>query len=275
MAVGSSGSFSSLSLNFSKNIDKAQKNLSDSFQKLSSGLRINKASDDAAGLAVAAALDSSIVSLGQASRNVSDIASLTAIADGALSQISDLTARKAELATQASNGVYDDSQRANIAAEDAALSQEITRIVETTEFNGIKVFQGASVTGQVGTDASADSQLNVGGLNISQIISGITSTDLTTQAGAQAALTTVQNFSDTLSQSRGEIGATQSRLSSVSNSIQGQRLAESEAVSRIRDADIAEEFSNKLKSEILLQTGTSLAAQAGKLSASNVKALLG
>lgn len=275
MAIGSSGSsLSSISLSILRNTDKAEKKLSGSFEKLSSGLRINRAVDDAAGLAVAESLKASIGKIDQAARNVQDVVSFTQIADGALSQVNNLLERKGELAQQSANGTLSDDQRQTLELENQALTQEIERIVSSTEFNGINVFQG-SVTGQVGTDSSANSQLTVGGTDISSLVSSLSSQNISTQAGARASLESVQSFSSEISQRRGQIGASQSRLDSVSSTLEDRKLGEAQALSRIRDADVATEVSNLVKNQILAQSGPSLLAQAGRLNADNVKALLG
>ncbi len=274
MAAGSGNSFSGISLSLNRNLQSAQNKLSDSFQKLSSGLRINRAADDAAGLAVAESLNASIVTLGQASRNVGDLTSFTQIADGALGQISDLSTRKAELAAQSANGTLSDAQRSTLALEDSQLTQEIGRIVETTQFNGVSVFKGNSTSGQVGTDSSANSQLAVGGIDVSTLVSAISSQNISTQAGARASLDAVTSFTASIAQQRGTIGATQSRLDSISDTVETRKLNESQALSRIRDLDVADEVSKKISADILSQTGPALLAQAAKLSLSNIKALL-
>ena len=194
--------------------------------------------------------------------------------DAALGQLGDLAGRKAELAQQAANGTLSDTDRLALNQEDAALTEEMNRIVATSEFNGVNVFDN-SVTAQVGTDSSANSQLTVGGTDVASLVSSLSSQNISTQESARASLDAVQSFTSSIAQKRGEVGATQSRLSSVSNQVEDRKLNESQALSRIQDLDVAEETASLVRSKILTQSGSALLAQAGKLNADNVKSLLG
>ena len=209
--------------------------------------------------------------MGQAGRNTADGGSALALADGALSQVSDISTRMSELATQAANGTLSDTQRQSLQQEFSQLREEAQRISATTEFNGTKLLDGSTTTIQVGTDSSSNSQIALTGVNAST--STIESLDISTQAGAQAALEAVKTFSQNVSQSRGSIGAVQSRLDSAANFIEDTRVRNAEAEARIRDADIAEEAANNVAARIRVQTSTALSAQAN-LHASTVLQLL-
>lgn len=266
------GNSSSLSINnfLTKNISQ----LSQSFKKLASGSRINSASDDAAGLAIAEALGANAATLQVANRNTQDAQSAIEIADGAISQVGDIGSRLKELATQASNGTLSDTQRAALQTEFSELSQEIGRITNTTEFNGIKLVTGDEVTAQVGSDSSADSQIKVPGTSIATASSDVASQNISTQAGAQAALAKVDTLIQQASQSRGQLGASSSRLS-VAESANSSRYQNVRAAeSRIRDVDVAEESAKLTSAQIRTNAATAISAQAGKLNANNVLKLL-
>lgn len=238
-------------------LNKVQDQVKDIFTKISSGQRINKASDDAAGLAISMSLEASISTTKQAQRNIGDAVSLTNIADGAASQISGLQTRQQELAAQSSNGTYSDEQRQQLNQEYQALSAEIDRIAQTTEFNGVKPLSGSSTSIQAGTSSDPNSQIQVSGVSIS---SG--SGDISTQAGAQAALDSVAEENQELNSKRADLGASQSRLS-VAESANSSRIeGETEAQSRIRDVDLAEETARLTATQIKLQANTAFRAQA-------------
>lgn len=254
----------------------SMKDLGNTYTKLASGMRINKASDDAAGLAIAISTQVSALMDSQAMRNVGDAQSALSIADGAVGQIQDLNSRRAELAMQASNGTYSDEQRATMQAEFSQLGAEIERISQSTEFNGTKLLNGEAISVQVGTDGSSDSSLSVGGMNVSSALAGGGSLDISTQAGAQAALEAVQTFTETVNTQRTDsIGAAQSRLSSIQSNLATSREAKMGAASRITDADIASEAANVVMQSIRSQASAAVLAQANQSSAVNMKMLLG
>ena len=273
MIGASSSNFTNKSV---RSLNTSLKELSNTFAKLASGMRINKASDDAAGLAVASSLSTSARLDGQAMRNVGDAQSALAIADGAVTQIQDMSSRRAELAMQAANGTYSDEQRAVMQAEFDQLGQEIQRTAETTEFNGTKLLNGESISVQVGSDGSAGSSLSVGGLTVASTFASGGSLNISTQAGAQAALTSVQNFSQAINTQRTQsIGAAQSRLSSVESTLSTSREAKLGAYSRITDADIASESANLVMQDIRAKGGVAVLAQSKNISALAVSMLLG
>lgn len=244
--------------------------------RLSSGKRINSAADDAAGLAIVEALSASAAQRSVAIRNGGDAVSLGATAESSLGQIGEISTRLSELAIQASNGTLSDVQRSSLQQEYTALTQEVNRIAQSTEFNGIKpLASDGAIAFQVGTGSGSESQISVEGANISSLAGSISSQDISTQAGAQNALAAVSSFRDSVVEVRGRFGAASSRIEVANSNSAVQRENELAAASRIRDADIAEEVANKTKFDILAQSALAVNAQANKLSGSRVKALLG
>lgn len=248
--------------------------LSKSFSKLAAGTRILSASDDAAGLAIADALKNDAVVYSAASRNDQDGQSLTAIQDGVYESLSNIGTRLQELSTQSANGTLSDAQRTSLNQEFQALSQEANRIVQATTFNGQQVFDGSSTAIQVGTDSSANSRINLTDPNLGGTVAALQPLSIATQAGAQSAIDQVSSFTANLSQSRGQLGAEQARLSVANNNIQSQRETSLAAESRIRDLDVAEETSRNLALRISQQANTSILAQASNLNANIVQRLL-
>ena len=249
--------------------------LNKSVERISSGIRINQASDDAAGLAISEALRSDIRVLRQAVRNGNDGISLINVAEGALNEQSSILIRLRELASQAATGTVGSTERATIQLEFAALRNEIDRIASTTQFNGQGLVDGSlassvSATSQViiqiGSDSESSSRIN---LNESIALSAITSTTLeiqqlsvTSAAGALTALDTINSAIASVAQGRGKVGAVQNRLTrSVANlttSVENLQAAESQ----IRDADIAEEIATLTRNQILVQASTAMVGQA-------------
>ena len=246
--------------------------LNKSNSKLASGKRINSAADDAAGLAIADALQSDTVELSQASRNIYDASSVNDIKDGAYSSLSDISGRLSELATQSSNGTLSDQQRGTINTEFQSLTQEANRIVATTSFNGQNVFSGSTDV-QVGTDSSQNSTITLTDPGLGQTVSQLTPLSVDSQANAQAALTQIQSFTQSLSDSRGNLGAQSSRLDYANSVVQSQKDTSTAAESRIRDVDYADEVSKRASLLISQQSSVALAAHAN-LNANVVAKLL-
>lgn len=265
------------SLKAQRQLTKSTSSLSSTYSKLSSGMRINKASDDAAGLAIADSLkaDQKIASV--AIRNANDGISSIAIADGALSQVSDVLTRLAELAEQSANGVYSTDQRSALQNEFSALGSEIQRIALTTEFNGVKLLSGgAGITLQVGFDSNADSQIairNVTGtlasLGIGDSAGAMTysisgATIEAGQSASRAALDAVNNAIGSLAATRGNLGAVESRLTVTINNLEVAKENFASAESQIRDVDVASEAAELTRLNILQQAGASVLAQANQ-----------
>lgn len=255
------------------NLSQTQNTLSRAFAQLASGQRINRASDDAAGLAIASGIAASITQISQASRNVGDTSSALAIADGALGQVSELSTRMQELASMAANGTYTDEQRGALQAEYSALSAEIQRIGETTSYNGKNLLDGSTMTAQVGASGET---LQVNGVNLQALSSAVASQDISTQAGAQAAMSAVEQFSQDLTSERsGTIGSAMSRLESIQNNLSSQTITQNSALSQIQDADLPSVVAELTKAQVLQQYQVALVQQSSMLQASTRLSLLG
>ena len=266
------------SLQAQRRLDQTGGKLSQAYNKLSSGYRINRGADDAAGLAIAESLKAQSRIAGQAIRNTNDGISTIAIADGALGEVSNILSRLAELASQAANGTLSTSQRSVVSNEFVALSSEIERIAQVTEFNGIKLLSGTnSITIQVGTGSTAASQIgyqnqlatlqgiglgSTGGALVYSI-NGTTNDNAAT--AARLALDAVYAAIYSVGASRGVLGGIESRLSTAIANLGVARENLIAAESRIRDVDVAEEAANLTRLNILQQAGTAVLAQANQL----------
>jgi flagellin len=248
-----------LSLNAQRNLGTSQMSLATSMQRLSSGLRINSAKDDAAGLAIAARMDAQIRGINVAVRNANDGISLAQTAEGALSTVTDALQRMRELAVQAQNGSNGTSDRANLDTEYQQLSAEITRIAAQTKFNGIAIVgAGAGAqTFQVG--ANNGDTLTITTVAVTTVAGGVT-----TAAAASTAVAAIDTALDTITSNRATYGAAMSRFSmAISNlSISGEN--QTAAKGRIMDADFAQETANLSRAQILQQAGTAMVAQANQ-----------
>ena len=248
------------SLNAQRNLSASQSSLATSMQRLSSGLRVNSAKDDAAGLAIADRMNTQIRGIGVAVRNANDGISLAQVADGALSTVSDALQRMRELAVQAQNGSNGTSDRANLDTEYQQLSAEITRIATQTVFNGtaiIGVSAGANVF-QIGPNGG--DTLTVTTTTVTTVGGG-----LTTAALASTALGAIDVALNAVDSSRADYGAAMSRFGyAIANlGIAGEN--QSAARGRIMDADFAAETANLSRAQILQQAGTAMVAQANQL----------
>jgi len=250
------------SLNAQGNVNKSQFGLSKAMEKLSSGLRINRAGDDAAGLAISEKLRANTRALSQASRNASDGISLIQTAEGSMSQISDMLVRMKELAEQASTGTVGTSERGYINTEFVALRTEITRISDSTKFNDQALLDGTlSKKIQVGITANENITVSIADIDAAALI---LASNINTATAAQAALTTTATAVGTVASRRASLGALQNRFESITSSIDNQVENLSAAESRIRDVDIASETANLTKYNILMQAGIAILAQANQ-----------
>jgi flagellin len=257
------------SLNAQRNLMRTERSLGSVMQKLSSGLRINQASDDAAGLAISEKLRSQVRSLAQAQRNANDGISLLQTAEGALAEESDMLIRMRELAVQSANGTLGSDERAALHNEFSALRSEINRISSVTEFNGAQLIDGSlsgGVSFQVGIGNNAtNDRISVSLSSASATSIGISSgMSLSTATGAQNALGLIDNAITNVSSRRGDIGAAQNRLLTTINNLATSHENLSAANSRIRDADIAQESATFASAQILMQAGVSILAQANQ-----------
>jgi flagellin len=256
------------SLNAQRNLNTSQSSLATSMQRLSSGLRVNSAKDDAAGLAIADRMNAQIRGLNVAIRNANDGISLAQTAEGALATVTDVLQRMRELAIQAQNGSNGTSDRANLNTEFAQLQQEITRIATQTKFNG-KAIVGADAgtqTFQVGAN-------NGDTMTITTSTVATVAGDVTTQGNASTAVTAIDTALDTITTSRATYGAAMSRFEFAISNLQITSENQSAARGRIMDADFAAETANLSRAQILQQAGTAMVAQANQLP-QNVLALL-
>jgi len=266
------------SINAQRLLDINNGRLSQSVERISSGIRINRASDDAAGLAISEGLRSDLRSLRQAVRNSNDGISLLNITEGALNEQGSMLIRLRELASQAATGTTGSTERATIQLEFNALRNEIDRISNTTEFNGQNLVDGSLASSvssanqifiQVGIDNTADSRINLNEqLNLTAITASaleINSVSITAANAALTALDAINTAISSVTAARGKVGAVQNRLTrTISNlaiSVENLQAAESQ----IRDADIAEEVALLTRNQILVQASTAMVGQANLL----------
>jgi len=266
------------SINAQRALNSSSKGLQTAFERLSSGLRINRAMDDAAGLAIAENLKADARVASVAMRNASDGISIVAITDGAISSITNVLSRLAELAEQSASGVYGNDQRSAIQLEFNALMSEVERIAHTTKFNGLNLLSGGGqVTFQVGFDGTSISQVTYSGVQATLEAMGLASagsstpafsiqgsTSIESQSAARLALDAINAAISSVTRSRGTLGAAESRLDLSIRNLQIARENFKGAESRIRDADIAEESAELTRLTILQQAGTAILAQANQ-----------
>ena len=249
--------------------------LATSVERISSGIRINRGADDAAGLAISEALRSDIRALRQAVRNANDGISLINVTEGALNEQASILIRLRELSSQAATGTVGSTERQTVQLEFDALRLEIDRIANTTQFNGQGLVDGSLASSvasanqvliQVGIDSGADSRINLNEqINLTAVTAsalGVSTLSVTSAAGALTALDSINSAISIVTQSRGKVGAVQNRLvrtiSNLSISVENLQAAESS----IRDADIAEEVALLTRNQILVQASTAMVGQA-------------
>lgn len=252
-----------------KNLLGNQARLQSSFARLSSGLRINTAKDDAAGLAISESLKSQIRSFNVAERNAGDGISMAQTAEGSLGEVHDILGRMRELAVQASNGPLTSEDRDFVQTEFSSLQKEITRIQGSAKFNGKQLLGGTAntITLQVGLDAVSTDQIQVqlGGVSLSAITGSAALLSGSTSDNALAALSTIDSAIGNVSTARSTFGSAMNRLEVAQSSIQTMRLNLSSANSRIRDVDVASETASLSRNQVLTQAGISVLAQANQL----------
>lgn len=252
------------SLTAQRNLSEVSSRLQGNFQRLSSGLRIATAADDAAGLGISERLRAQIRSLDQAGRNTGDGISLVQTAEGALSETTSNLSRLRELAIEAANGTLNTGDRTALDNEFQDLIAEIDRVGTQTDFNGFNLFDGSatSLVIQVGTESGETISIDLSDATQTGLgLSGATF-DLTSISNASAALATIDTAIDSVTSFRGDLGALQNRLSSAARTIASTRENLSAAESRIRDVDIARETADLTRNSILQQAAVSVLAQA-------------
>ena len=255
------------SLNAQRNLFNSSSMLESSFSKLSSGFRITQAGDDAAGLGISVNLQAQIRSFNQGNRNAQDAQSLIQTAEANLNQTTELLTRMRELAMQSASSGVGNVERGYIQTENAALITEIDRIANAAEYNGQALLNStaATLTFQVGIrNVAANDRLSVTTVDATAVTLGVNTLDMTTQAGAQAALATIDAGIASVSLARATFGAAGNRLTSVIQSIQSSSESLSAANSRIRDVDVAEETSKMARTQVMMQAGVSVLSQANQ-----------
>ena len=261
-----------------RNVDSSSERLKSSYARLASGLRINRASDDAAGLAIAESLKAESAIATVAIRNANDGVSVVAIADQAIGQIGSILNRLAELAQQSANGVFDNVQRSAIQTEFSALTSEIERIAVTTKFNGLGLLSGGgALVFQVGFDGSSLSRLSYDNIDTTLQAIGLAAsgqsastysvsgdTVAAAQSAARLALDAIHTAVTSINANRGRLGALESRLQTSIRNLQVARENFTAAESQIRDVDVATEAAELTRLSILQQAGAAILAQANQ-----------
>ena len=253
------------SINAQRNLSQVTSKLSTNFRRLSTGLRISSAADDAAGLAISERLRSQVRSLDQAKRNANDGISLVQTAEGALNEVSSILTRLRELSIQASNGTVSNADKDTLDEEFQSLVNEIDRIGSSTEFNSIKLLDGSSTTVSFqvgfGTTANIDT-LDVTLQEASASTLGLDTLNIGSTGSQSGAITAIDDAINTVSGLRGSLGAVQNRLGSTINNLAIQTENLSAAESRIRDVDVAYETAQLTRNNILQQASISVLSQA-------------
>ena len=257
------------SLSAQRHLSRTQDALSQNIGRLSSGLRINRAADDAAGLAIGSKLTAHVRGLAQAQRNANDAVSMIQTAEGGLNEITGLLTRMRELAVQAATeGTLGATERGYLDDEFQSLEAEIDRIVAVTDYNGQALIDGSLSAGadfQVGIFNTADDRISVSIGAADAATLGIDTLDLTTAANAQTALSSLDTAIQTVSGVRGDLGAAQNRIDVTISNLGSMRENLSAANSRIMDVDVAEETAAMTRNQILMQAGVAVLAQANQL----------
>jgi flagellin len=269
-----------IALNAQRNLAGSQSSLASSMQRLSSGMRVNSAKDDAAGMAIAERMTAQIRGMNVAARNANDGISLAQTAEGALGKVSDSLQRMRELAVQAANATNSDSDKDSLDKEFGELAKEIQRVLGGTTFNGLAVLGGdaGTQTFQVGANTGSNDSINITTTNMT------TNADITAVAGTdnaggsravidntadastiQDVIDNIDTALDTINSERATLGASQSRFDAVVSNLQISIENQSAARSRIIDTDFAVETSNLSRAQILQQAGNAMVAQANQL----------
>ncbi|MGE0803427.1 MAG: flagellin [Lautropia sp.] len=274
------------SLNAQRNLSTTNSQVSTAIQRLSSGLRVNSAKDDAAGLAIAERMQSQIKGMNVAMRNANDGISLGQVAEGALGKVSDMLQRMRELAVQAANGTYSDGDRTNLDAEFQQLAAESSRTIQNSRFNGFAVLASVDpLVFHIGAGSSTNDQITATTANLTADAAMLTilsfsepptvpaPVNLTTQTDATGVLDQIDAAIQVVTSQRAEFGALQNRFEAVVANLQVSAENQTAARSRIMDADFASETAALTRAQVLQQAGTAMLAQANQVP-SNVLRLL-
>lgn len=249
-----------------RNLTNTQNDMSKSLEKLSSGLRINRAADDAAGLAISEGLRSQVGGLTVAARNAQDGISVIQTAEGSLNEVTSILQRVRDLAVQAGNDSNNADSRSAIQTEVTALSDELTRISASTNFNGINLADAATaLTFQVGAGGTAGvDTIDVTTFDVSAVATAVAALTFTDSTSSLASITALDTQIQAVSTARADLGAQQNRFESVIKNLAVTKENLTAAGSRIRDTDMAEEMVKFTRSNILSQAGTAMLAQANQ-----------
>ena len=256
------------SLEAQSNLSKTQKDQATNFQRLSSGMRINSAADDAAGLAIKENLNAQVKSFSVAERNSNNAISMAQTAESALGQVGTILTRMRELSVQGANGDLGATDRGYLDTEFQSLRSEITRISDSTIFNSKQLLSGAAttITFQVGINNTTSDRIDVsfGGVDLAAL--GLAATNVTgaTATNSQAAITSIDAAISTVSSRRASFGASMNRLSTTVSNLQSMRTNMSAAHSRIADVDVAEETASMARNQVLSQAAVSVLSQANQ-----------
>jgi len=254
------------SLNAQRQLFNSGQELNTSFERLSSGFRINRAADDAAGLQITDRMTSQVQGLNQAVRNANDAISLSQTAEGALQEVTQSLQRVRQLAVQSQNGINTSADRLALQKEVSALKTEISRVAQTTQFAGVDVLSGGySAAFLVGANAGQTISINLsrsGGFGASGL--GLTSTSVQTAAEASAAIASIDSAISTIGATRADLGALQNRFQSTIRNLSNITENVSGARSRIKDTDFATETASLTRNQIIQQASTTVLSQANQ-----------
>jgi flagellin len=272
-----------ISLNAQRNLSSTNSALATAIQRLSSGLRVNSAKDDAAGLAIAERMSSQVRGMNVAIRNANDGISLAQTADGALSQITEMAQRMRELAVQSMNATNSTSDRTKLDTEYQQLASEMSRTLNNTAFNGTSILANTSastLTFQIGAGTTSNDQISIATANLSsnstmQAVLSSSNGGILSVSSASAAVTNIDTLLETVNTERAVYGAAQNRLSATIATLQVAVESQSAARSRIMDADFAAETANLTRAQVLQQAGTAMLAQANQVPNGVLKLLQG
>lgn len=256
-----------MALNATKNLGITQKNISKNLEKLSSGLRINSASDDAAGMAISAKMTAQLKGMERAELNAQDAISLVQTGEGALQTISGIFDRLVDLATEAATNSLNSSDRTKISAEYSALKAQINQIASNVNYNSIKLLSGGFSAGkvfQIGAQAAEKMTIAINRATFSAMVTGGT-LSLGTVTGANAAITKLQNTIEKLASRRAQLGSYQNRLTSSIDNLSNMQQNLTTSRARVRDLDMAREMTEYSRNQILQQTGIAMLAQANQI----------
>jgi flagellin len=256
-----------LAMTTRRNLGKNQEGLATAMTRLSSGLRVNSAKDDAAGNAIANRMETQVRGMGVARRNAADAISLVQVAEGAIGQVGNMLQRMRELAVQSANATNSTADRSNLDAEFQQLGAEITRTLSGTQFNGIAILAGGAGTNnyQVGANSTDQVAVSTTNLSTSTNITNVTSGGVTTASGASSAMANIDSALTLVNTQRALMGAVQNRFSAMIEVLQVNEENTSAARGRIMDADFAQETANLSRSQILQQAASAMVAQANSV----------